>query len=79
MRVEMTDTNVRFIVQDVGPGLPEDSKKLIEQPFVKLHETSEGLGLGLPLSKRHAVNLGGELIHDTTYRKGCRIIMVLPR
>jgi signal transduction histidine kinase len=40
---------------------------------------SEGLGLGLPLSKRHAISLGGDLLFDTTYTKGCRAIIEIPK
>ena len=48
-------------------------------PFTKVNDLSEGLGLGLPLSKRHVQNLGGELTLDTTYREGCRFVIELPK
>ena len=46
--------------------------------FTKVSDFSEGLGLGLPLSKRHITNLGGDLTLDTGYREGCRLIITLP-
>jgi signal transduction histidine kinase len=52
---------------------------MIEKPFAKMDETSVGLGLGLPLCKRYAKNLGGDLILDTSYNIGCRFILELPR
>ena len=52
---------------------------MIEKPFTKVDETSEGLGLGLPLCKRHAVTLGGALVLDTSYTNGCRFILELPK
>ena len=73
-----TDTTVRFIVEDVGPGMPEDPDHLIFVPFAKIDDLSEGLGLGLPLCKRHAVSLGGDILLDQLYRDGCRIIFELP-
>jgi signal transduction histidine kinase len=36
------------------------------------------LGLGLPLAKRHACNLGGDLTLDADYHDGCRFILELP-
>ena len=51
----------------------------IFKPFAKVDDLSEGLGLGLPLSKRHAVNMGGDLTLDTDYHDGCRFIVELPK
>jgi signal transduction histidine kinase len=79
LRVTQTDTTVRFIVEDVGPGMPENSKELMFMPFTKVDDLSEGLGLGLPLCKTHMDNLGGTLIYDESYRQGCRIIAELPK
>ena len=52
---------------------------MIEKPFTIMNETSEGLGFGLPLCKRHAMTLGGDLILDTSYTIGCRFILKLPK
>ena len=79
LRVTATDKMIRFITEDVGAGIPEGSYDLIFTPFVKVDDLSEGLGLGLPLSKRHAKSLGGDLILDTSYHDGCRFILELPR
>ena len=79
LRVTATDTMIRFITEDVGPSIPEGSYDLIFNPFTKVDDLSEGLGLGLPLSKRHAKSLGGDLILDTSYHDGCRFILELPR
>ncbi len=79
MRVVETQDQMLFIVEDTGPGLPKDAIQMIEKPFTKMNEASEGLGLGLPLSKRHAVTLGGDLILDTSYTGGCRFILELPK
>lgn len=79
LRTAQTETKVQFIVEDKGPGLPEDSRDLIFVPFTKEDETSDGLGLGLPLCKGHATNLGGDFIYDKSYRDGCRFILVIPK
>ena len=59
--------------------MPKEAMHMIEKPFTKVDETSEGLGLGLPLCKRHAVTLGGDLVLDTSYTNGCRFILELPK
>ena len=79
LRVTATDKMIRFITEDVGPSIPEESYDLIFNPFTKVDDLSEGLGLGLPLSKRHARSLGGDLILDTSYHDGCRFILEVPR
>ena len=79
VRLIQTDTTVHFIVEDVGPGLPENSQELIFMPFTKVDDLSEGLGLGLPLCKTHIEALGGKVIHDKSYQQGCRIIAELPK
>ena len=79
LRVTATDKMIRFITEDVGAGIPEGSYDLIFNPFTKVDDLSEGLGLGLPLSKRHAKSIGGDLILDTSYHDGCRFILELPR
>ena len=79
LHVSETETSVCFTVQDKGPGLPDNSEELIYKPFLKVDDLSEGLGLGLPLTKRHALSLGGDLIHDLTYTDGCRITLEMPK
>lgn len=79
LHVVLTETTVRFIVEDTGKGISEADRDLMFEPFTKLDDLSEGLGLGLPLAKRHMCNLGGNLILDADYHEGCRFILELPR
>ena len=79
MHVTQTENTVRFIVEDVGTGLSEEQLEMIFMPFGKINDLSEGLGLGLPLAKRHAQGLGGDLTLDTTYQDGCRFVVELPK
>ena len=78
MRITLTETTIRFIVEDTGKGIAEADRELTFEFFTKVDDLSEGLGLGLPLSKRHAQNLGGDLTLDEDYRDGCRFIVELP-
>lgn len=78
LRITHTDNTVRFIIEDTGRGISETDRKDIFKFFAKVDDLSEGLGLGLPLAKRHAHTLGGELSIDTDYHEGCRFIIELP-
>lgn len=78
MRLTYSDL-VRFIVEDKGKGVPESAQEMLFNPFMKVDDLSEGLGLGLPLSKRHARSLGGDLTIDTSYKEGCRFILEIPK
>ena len=47
-----TETEIRLLVQDDGPGIPAESIEAVMQPFVRLDQarTRDTLGLGLGLS-----------------------------
>ena len=79
IRIEKKEAHIRFIIEDVGPGLKNNIEELIFVPFTKVDDLAEGLGLGLPLCKRHMTCLGGDLIYDEAYQQGCRFIMELPK
>ena len=72
-------SKIRFIVQDEGPGIPEEESDRIFEMFHKVNDLSEGLGLGLSLTMRHIRNLGGDVFIDKTYKEGCRMIIELPK
>ena len=69
---------INFVVEDTGKSISESDRDAIFKFFTKADDLSEGLGLGLPLAKRHAQNLGGDLIFDTDYHDGCRFIIEIP-
>lgn len=79
LSVAETADTIRFVFQDTGPGIDEYYHEQIYVPFSKINELSEGLGLGLPLAKRHCVNLGGDLYLDTSYHEGCRFVIEFPK
>lgn len=78
LRLERGDSSVRFIFQDTGHGIPPEYQENIFTPFYKTDSLSEGLGVGLPLTKRHVNLLGGTLELDKDYREGSRFIMEFP-
>ena len=46
---------------------------------VDAHVELQTLVLGLSLTMRHAIRLGGTLKLDTTYHDGCRFTMEMPK
>jgi len=79
LRATETITTIRFIVEDIGPGIEKEAQAFLFKPFAKVDDLSEGLGLGLPLAKRHAYGLGGDLLYDESYHDGCRFILEVPK
>lgn len=49
-------------VSDTGPGVPEDQREAIFQPFHKGRMAAPGTGLGLAISKELARLMGGDLV-----------------
>ena len=78
VRINRTQTVVRFVFEDTGPGIADEYVDHLFEMFTKVNDLSEGLGLGLSLAKRHLKNLGGDIILDTSYKAGCRFIVELP-
>jgi signal transduction histidine kinase len=78
MRVEATDDNVLFTIEDTGPGIPADKAAFIFDKFTKIDMFTEGLGLGLFLCQRVVQLMGGRLTLDPQYTTGSRFILSLP-
>ena len=65
-------------VSDTGIGIAEADRELIFSLFAKVDLFTDGVGLGLPLSKRAAQRIGGDLVLDPAYRKGASFILSIP-
>lgn len=72
------NNTVNFCVTDTGIGVAEEDHQRIFAQFTKLDDFTDGIGLGLTLSKRVALMLGGDLNIDAEYRGGARFILTLP-
>jgi signal transduction histidine kinase len=67
-----------FYVADTGCGIAPADQERIFEPFMKVDEFCEGLGLGLSLCRRLATLLNGEIVLDTRYSGGARFLLKLP-
>lgn len=79
LRLRQDAREVRFIVEDTGPGIPEKAIDTLFTQFSKLDDFTEGLGLGLNISRQFARILGGDLYLDRDYTSGCRFVLEVPR
>lgn len=77
LRAKTENNLLKLTVEDTGSGIPAEEAERIFDRFVKLDSFKEGIGLGLPLSRRLAEQLGGNVELDTTYTGGARFIVTL--
>lgn len=75
---EMENDMVCFSITDTGMGIKEGEEEKIFEHFYKVDAYKEGVGLGLPLARRVARQLGGDVVLDTSYKEGSRFILKLP-
>ena len=70
---------VELVVEDHGPGVPDDLKTLLFEPF-RQGETSSagGMGIGLSLVQRFAELHGGSAHVDDADGGGARFVVTLP-
>jgi len=73
------DRFVRIEVEDQGPGIPEEKRETVFQPFTRLpeHESSPGLGLGLTVARGLMKRMGGDLWLDPGGKPGNRFCLQL--
>ena len=69
---------IRISVTDTGIGIPEDKQEQIFERFYKVNAFSQGIGLGLSVSRMIAQKLGGNLVLDSSYKEGSRFVVTIP-
>ncbi|HVV28324.1 MAG TPA: ATP-binding protein [Rhizomicrobium sp.] len=71
------------LVEDEGPGIPENDHQRVFEPFVRLessrNEETGGTGLGLTLVKAIAEGHGGVVLLENRPEGGLRVCMHLPK
>lgn len=77
-----TDEHVEVIIEDDGPGIPDDRKRDAMRPFVRLDDArgadTGGTGLGLSIAQTAIENHGGQMFLENSDLGGLRVRIVLP-
>lgn len=77
--VDKEKHQIKLIVTDTGIGIPKEDHGRIFDLFEKGNENfKEGIGLGLPICRRLAASIGGEVELDDSYTEGSRFILTIP-
>ncbi len=78
-------SSIQFIVEDSGPGIPEDQREIVLKPFFRLDEarnqdSGSGVGLGLTIAADIARQHGGRLIlGESRDLGGLKAELTIPR
>lgn len=77
----MGDNMIRISVTDTGPGIPESKHENLFKPFDRLGREAgqiEGTGIGLTITSKLVVALGGKIDFKSTEGKGSTFWVDLP-
>ena len=84
IRITEKDTadQIEIIIEDDGPGIPNDKKRDALRPFVRLDDARSdktgGTGLGLSIAQTAIENHGGQLFLENSDMGGLKVRIVLP-
>ena len=77
-----TADTVEVIIEDDGPGIPDNRKRDAMRPFVRLDDArgtdTGGTGLGLSIAQTAIENHGGQMFLENSELGGLRVRIVLP-
>lgn len=75
-----TRASVELRIADTGPGVPDDRKTTMFEPFQRLDDTSTGgLGLGLAVASGLADAVGARIAAEDTPGGGLTMVLTVPR
>ena len=69
---------VVMILEDNGPGIPDELRTRIFEPFFTTKEQGSGTGIGLALCHRIIETHGGQISIETAEKGGARFVIRLP-
>jgi signal transduction histidine kinase len=79
--LDAEDKAIRISIKDTGPGLTDEEKNAIFEPFYRLagrNSTTEGTGIGLPICRRLVELMHGTIEVSSTPGQGSCFCVVLP-
>ena len=79
--VEVTSSSadgvVELVVADDGPGIPADDLQRVFEPFTRLANDEQGLGLGLAITRSLVEAMGGRVAVESEPGEGTRFTLTL--
>jgi signal transduction histidine kinase len=78
VRTRRDGNRVTIEIEDNGPGIPDDIKDKILQPFFTTKKGTQGTGLGLSITHDIIKAHGGEMKVETKAGEGTTFIVALP-
>lgn len=81
IRLTLSNDKIRIVVDDDGPGIPENQRDKIFQTFYQLPDdpvSYAGYGIGLAFAKSLAEAHHGDLLLESTPKGGASFILSLP-
>lgn len=75
---ELEAQNFKIVIEDNGPGIPDEIASKIFDPFFTTKDAGKGTGLGLAMCQRLMQDYGGMIRFDLSFREGTRAIIELP-
>ncbi len=77
VRLEERDTMLGVVVEDEGPGIPEEDLRRVRDPFFTTKPEGQGTGLGLAITSGIVEAHDGELEIGNT-QNGARVVVWVP-
>jgi len=78
VRTKSENGKIYIEIEDNGPGIPDDIKDKIMQPFFTTKKGTQGTGLGLSITNDIIKAHGGELLVENTKKTGTLFKIKLP-
>ena len=78
MRTWAEDAYAAIAISDNGPGVPQDIRKRLFDPFFSTKEVGQGSGLGLSISQAIVTKRGGFIAYDAANGEGACFVVKLP-
>ena len=78
VRARRVGARARIEVEDTGPGIPDELRLRVFEPFVTTKGVGEGTGLGLSVCRGLVESAGGTITVGAGHARGARIVVDLP-
>ena len=82
VRLDWQGQELRIVIEDDGPGIPEDQFERVFEPFVRLEDSRSretgGIGLGLAIARSIVRGHGGDIRLANRPQGGLAVAVTLP-